>query len=276
MKILITGASSYVGARIFYDLQNDHQLLGTYFSNQLSPQFRQLDLTDASAVDQIVHEFQPEVIIHVANYPNSKNESDPEYKKLNLEATQTLVSAANQVEAKMVFISGIAALYDYDQYCLLKAASEKIVKTTKAGYLILRPSLVLGMSPNQVNDRTFNRWLKAIDTRQQQLKQDTVWEFYPTYIGHFAQIIGQVIRKKYWNIEVPVYTQSLQSEFSIASTLLNDYGIEVKPIQKRSQLESKNEGYQLLQSFELQPNIIEDVINTLAKEIKNRDHYKLS
>ncbi len=37
MKLLILGASSYIGARLFNDLSNKFDLVGTYFNNQTDP-----------------------------------------------------------------------------------------------------------------------------------------------------------------------------------------------------------------------------------------------
>lgn len=277
MKILITGASSYVGARIFFDLQDKHHLLGTYYSNKISTKFIQLDLTQPKNVRAVVTTFNPDLIIHVANFPNSKYEDIDAYTKLNFEATKSIVAAANQVDAKVTFISGVAALYDYDIYCQLKAASEDEVRKTTAGYLLLRPSLVLGISPNQTNDRTFNRWLKAVDQNKKTLEQDDTWKFHPTYIGHFSQIIQQVIDQEQWNSELPVIISSVQSEYSIAARVLTEFGLEVTPTNKRSELDLVELGEEKLSQFSLNPNWknYDDFVETLITEIRNRNEYLL-
>src|SRR4030042_4024236 len=138
-KILLTGASSYVGARIYEDLKNKYGLVGTYFQHQLFPELVQLDLTDKRAVEQIISQQKPKIIIHVANYPSVKEaaNNEPGYIKLNKEATETLVGMAKKIGAKRIFISSFAALNTSDIYGKLKLESEEIVKQPNAGYLIL-------------------------------------------------------------------------------------------------------------------------------------------
>lgn len=45
MKILITGASSYLGAKIYEDFKNDFDVIWTYNFNKLFDEFVKLDLT---------------------------------------------------------------------------------------------------------------------------------------------------------------------------------------------------------------------------------------
>lgn len=42
MKILITGANSYVGARIYFDLSKELDVVGTYHASKLSKSFIEL------------------------------------------------------------------------------------------------------------------------------------------------------------------------------------------------------------------------------------------
>lgn len=46
MKLLLIGASSYVGARIFFDLKETYDIVGTYHHNPLSHSFIKLDITN--------------------------------------------------------------------------------------------------------------------------------------------------------------------------------------------------------------------------------------
>ena len=54
MKILITGASGYVGARIFEDLRGHHDVTGTFQRNKFFTDLRQLDITDRKTVGGIL------------------------------------------------------------------------------------------------------------------------------------------------------------------------------------------------------------------------------
>ncbi|MFH1917254.1 MAG: hypothetical protein ABIJ21_08395 [Nanoarchaeota archaeon] len=56
MKILVTGASSYVGAGIYSWLKEKHSVKGTYNSNRLFPDLEFLDITQGKAVMDFVLE----------------------------------------------------------------------------------------------------------------------------------------------------------------------------------------------------------------------------
>lgn len=72
MKILLIGASSYVGARIYFDLKNKFDISGTYSTNPLAREFIHLDITDKDQVNKVIKKIKPEIIIHAANNASSK------------------------------------------------------------------------------------------------------------------------------------------------------------------------------------------------------------
>ena len=53
MKIIITGASGYVGASIFTNLRNHYEVIGTFHKDKLFEDLLELDVTDKNAVIQI-------------------------------------------------------------------------------------------------------------------------------------------------------------------------------------------------------------------------------
>ena len=64
LTILITGASSYAGSRIYFDLKDKYSLIGTYFSNPLSDKFHNLDLSDREEVLKFFAEKRPDIVVH--------------------------------------------------------------------------------------------------------------------------------------------------------------------------------------------------------------------
>ncbi|MEK7078733.1 MAG: sugar nucleotide-binding protein [Patescibacteria group bacterium] len=178
IKILVIGASSYVGARLYFDLKSKFDVVGTYSSSQLSKNLIHLDITDKDEVKKVITENKPTVIIHVGNNASAKwCDANPEKAVLlNQTATQYIVDFANEMNAKVIYISTMGAIKPSNLYGKTKFKSEKIVKTAKTGYLILRPSLILGYSPNTTNDRPFNRLLKNLDEGFPAI-YDTSWKF---------------------------------------------------------------------------------------------------
>lgn len=279
MKILITGASSYVGARIYFDLRDKYQVVGTYYQNKLYGKFIQLDLTKFQEVNQVINKLKPDIIVHVANYPSNKyvTGNKKRFVALNKNATQILVEVANTINSKIVFISSLPAIGQNDNlYLKLKLVSEKIVKRTKAGYLIIRPCLTVGLSPNCVNDRTFNKILKLIHGDSKTLEFDTCWKFRPTYIGHISQVIHQAIKKKVWNSTVPVIIDKVVDKYTIASDILKHYKVATKPTCSESSIPLPTIDFRTLSRFFLRPKSYEQMIDAVLDEIKNKDSFDLN
>lgn len=277
MKILIIGASSYLGARLYFDLKSKFEVKGTYSSNQLSKKFIHLDITNQETVDKIVSEFKPEVIIHVANNASAKwCETNPEKAVLlNQTATQYLVNSANVVGAKVIYISTMGAIKPTNLYGKTKLKSEEIIKTTKNGYLILRPSLILGYSPNTLNDRPFNRLLRNLDEKTSAV-YDTSWKFQPTYIGHISEVIESAINQNIVNKSIIIAVPEMKSRFETARDLLTPFGIKVIPIDEQdSTFEIFEDDLSELNELKLPKYTYEEMIKKIVEEIKNRDLYKI-
>lgn len=277
MKLLVIGASSYVGSRIYYDLRATYDLVGTYHTHRLSDTFLALDITDNGAVGKLVSKVKPDVIVHVANFPNAKSAEgrENEYKAVNLDATASLVDAANRTGAKFVFISGQAALVTDNPYGKYKALSEEVVKDARHGYLTLRPSLIVGVSPNQTNDRTFNRFLFAIEKGEKTVAFDTSWRLRPTYIGYLSQMIDQAIGRNLWNYTVPVYLPHVLDQATLARDVLTPFGIRVTGVDRKLAFPLIDFDESDLRKFTLIPHSYEALVATLISEIRNRDAFTI-
>lgn len=278
MKILLIGASSYVGARLYFDLKFVFTLVGTYSSRWLSKDFVQLDITDKKAVERIILDHKPDVIIHVANNANSRwCEANPDQAVLlNQTATGYIVSAANLIKAKVIYISTMGAIKPTGIYGLTKFESEKLAAETKCGYLILRPSLVLGYSPNTTNDRPFNRLLKNLDEGTPAI-YDTTWKFQPTYIGHISSVIQACIEKGIWNQTMTIAVPDLKSRYDTAKDILSPFGITVQSTDAHdSSFATFKDDLSDLKKFDLPQCTYNQMIEKIIDEIKHREKFILS
>ncbi|MEI6498531.1 MAG: sugar nucleotide-binding protein [bacterium] len=227
-KILITGASGYVGARIYADLKRDFDVVGTYNKTKLFPKLIQLDITDEVAVIKKISEIKPEWIIHIAADPSPVScESDPEKAiELNEGGTKNVVEIANKIGAKVIYVSSVAAMTNVDLYGKTKLQGEKFVENVEAGRVILRPSLIVGFSPNTTNDRSFNRFLKSI-TANAPAVYDTSWKFQPSYLGHISEVISQIIKRNITGEIIPITVLHLTTRYDLAKDILSPFGIKV-------------------------------------------------
>lgn len=276
MKILITGASSYVGSRLFLDTSSSHETVGTYSQHQLSPKFLHLDITDKDEVGTLIAIQKPDVILHVASNPHPEwCETHPEEaKQLNLSGTKNIVDAANANNAKVIYISSFAAINPINVYAHTKKDSETIVKTTKAGYLNLRPSFILGFSPNTTNDRSFNRLLKNLDQGTPAI-YDTSWKFQPTYLGHIRDVILACMEKSIWNHTIHITVPEHTTRFDSAKDILSPFGVTVSPVDNHDTTPFIKNPLSELTTLNLPQCTYHDMIHKIIDEIKHRDRYIL-
>lgn len=275
--ILISGASSYAGARIYFDLKDKYNLIGTYFNNPLSGSFSKLDLSDKEAVTQFFSDKKPDIIVHVANFPSPRNavNNEENFTKLNETSTEYIVEAANTIGAKLIFISSQAANNPDNIYGKLKVKSEDLVKKVKAGYLILRPSLMVGFSPNTTNPRPFNRILSCLDNKSVVGEFDTSWKLQPSYVGHLSQAIDKAIQNDIWNKTIPIFINEVITQYQIAHDILEPFGVFVKEVDQQMDIPLSPEDLTDMNSLELNPNTYQEMVELIVKEIKSRDKFKL-
>ena len=270
MRILITGASGYVGARLYSDLKKKHEVTGTYHSNKLFPELWILDIGNKKAVESLVKKVHPEIIIHVAaNASASWCEKNPELAvKFNETGTKNIVYSANQIKAKVIYISSFEHANTKTLYGRTKEAGEKYVKEAKAGYIILRPCLIIGFSPNTMNDRPFNRFLKNI-TQHTPAVYDATWKFYPTWLKHIEEVIEKIIEKKIINETIPISIPEKKTRFNIAKDLLSDFNIDVKPEYPTNVAPLISEDLTKLSELGLPYYTYDEIIKGIKKEIKD-------
>ncbi len=231
MKILVTGASGYVGASIFTNLSKYYDLIGTFQKTKLFEELLELDITNKKAVIQTFLTVRPELIIHAAAIPSRK--VCEEYPKnalvVNFEGTKNVVVAANSINSRVIYVSTLGVKEDPPtQYGKTKLMGERYIRKVRAGYNILRLSMTFGYSPNFSNDRPFNRIIKTIQTGQPS-SYDNTWKFAPTYLRDISTAIQMLIEKEIQSRILTVAIPELKSTFEIASDILRPFGRTVRP-----------------------------------------------
>lgn len=274
MKLVITGANSYVGARLYVDLKPMHTVIGTYAHHQLFPELLHLDITNTRSVQEFITAQSPDIIIHAQANANARwCDAHPEEAiEVNQEATQKIVAAANLVSAKVIYISSFAAINPSTLYGRTKLASEEYVKQTNAGYLILRPSFILGFSPNTANDRPFNRLLKNLDQKTPAI-YDTSWKFYPTYVHHMSEVIQGCIEKSIWNKTLPVVVPEEKTRFETARDILLPFGVPVEPVDNHDTTPNHAYDQSELSRLGLPHYTYQEMIEAIHEEIRHRERF---
>ncbi len=120
MKLFVTGVCDQLGHDVVNEaLMRGHRVCGSDIQTSYSgvaddspvtkAAYRQLDITDDSAVEALITELKPDAIIHCAAWTAVDAAEDEENKekvhRINADGTKYLATAAKSVDAKMVYIS---------------------------------------------------------------------------------------------------------------------------------------------------------------------------
>ncbi|GAB4158143.1 MAG: hypothetical protein Fur003_1920 [Candidatus Dojkabacteria bacterium] len=276
-KILITGASGYVGAKVYKYLQTAGlNVIGTYYSSPLFQELVYCDLTDPKQITDLFTQHNPDVIVHIAAKPsNSACDAAPEIAKdLNINATKSLVEEAKKHNAKFIFISSFAAINPSGLYGESKQIGEELVSTLDR-YVILRPSMIVGVSPNTKNDCTFNKIIQEIEKKNGEAAYDLSWEFNVTFLSHLAEICLNLINEsKFVNQIIPIATNKITSRYRLAEAILSPFNIKVSPIDKGVKRDEPAIDWGVYEKLLLPTKSYEEGINEIISELKAI--YKLS
>jgi len=275
MKLLLIGANGYTGARLYHDLRDLYDVTGTYAHAQLSTALVRLDITKPKYVQELVGSIRPEVIIHTANNASpSWCEAHPEEARiLNEASTQTVVDAANAIGARLIYISSSTAVEPRDVYSRTKRAAEEITKQATAGWLVIRPALIMGYSPNTTNDRPFNRILKNLDDKTPAI-YDTSWKVQSTWLGHLSEVIKLALDRNIRDQIIPVAVPELKSKYDIAQDILRPFGVRVQPIDDGKQ-PAPYMDLSPLAALGLPAYSYADLIDKTVAEIRHRQDFRL-
>jgi dTDP-4-dehydrorhamnose reductase len=194
MKILIAGKNGQVGSCLVDLLEAQTEL--TFLALDRD----QLDITDATQVNKVVAEYNPNIIINAAAYTavdKAEQESELAYA-INRDGPQNTALAANKVNAAIIHIS-TDYVFDGDsaesyvesdntapqgEYGRSKLAGEQAVAQACPKHIILRTAWVFGEHGNNFV-KTMLRLAKTRDTLGVVADQFGG----PTYAGDIAKTI---------------------------------------------------------------------------------------
>ena len=165
MKILITGASGFIGNRLIKRAIPNVLWVGSYFSNKKNGLYF-LDISNKSGTFSFFREHKPDAVIHCAALPdvNYNENNKKKARLLNFTGTRNIADACRKFNAKIIFLStdfifngGSGPYPEYakpgplNYYGKLKLESEEYIKKNLSRYLIVRTTNVYGYSNESKN-----------------------------------------------------------------------------------------------------------------------------
>jgi nucleoside-diphosphate-sugar epimerase len=210
-RILVTGASGLLGRailRVFQDRFGKSNVIGLAFSRAQDLGLVKCDLRDSIAVEAIIREYHPDIVIHsAAERKPDACESDPEGSALlNVTAVFALAAASAKAKAAFVYIStdylfdGTAAPYNEDaktcplnEYGRLKLRGEHAALAAHPRPFILRVPVLFGPC-SDVTESAVTTFAKAAKDSQKLQKIDD-WQIrVPTYTLDIAETLVLISR----------------------------------------------------------------------------------
>ena len=161
-RLLVTGASGFLGWYICRAAQSNWRVYGTYYQHSINipgVSLQHLDLSDAEAVQLWLGQIQPEAIIHTAalSQPNRCEQEPEQSYRINVKAARILAQYCGQREIPFAFTStdqvfnGRSAPYceidapsPINVYGRHKAEAERIIAEAHPAAAICRMPLMYG------------------------------------------------------------------------------------------------------------------------------------
>lgn len=167
MKILVTGSNGLLGQKLTKLILSDNtvSLIATARGESVLPispgQYHSLDITDSAAVDRVIGDTRPDVIINTAAMTNvDQCETNQEACwKANVNSVENLIAACTQHQIRLIHVStdfifdGTRGPLDENEkpnpvnfYGESKLAGEELIINSNLDWCILRTVLVYGIT----------------------------------------------------------------------------------------------------------------------------------
>ena len=218
MKILLTGANGLLGRHLVKKLaEKGYEVIATAKGESKinsigngKVKFLSLDITDGAAVNKLMNEVKPDVVLHTAAMTQV---DECELNKIdcwntNVTATRFLIDSAKETKSRIIFIStdfvfdGLHGPYKEEDepnpvnyYGSTKLAAEKAVIQSGLDWAIVRTVLVVGNTEDGQRQNILT-WVKEKLEKGETIKVVDDQVRTPTYVEDLADGIILILEKK--------------------------------------------------------------------------------
>lgn len=206
MKILVTGASGFVGRKLFSSLRSNYEVIGTYFRNK-NHNLLELDIANSDAVERLFEEEKPDFVIHAAGVGrHGEFEANPVLgDAINVGGTRNVARACINLGVTLAYVSSVFVFDGAKQtpytevdspapinlYGQSKLKAEAIVQKVP-GSIILRTDMIYGYNGKRLN----NGFLGVIARTQSQLGLNAEDMRQPLFADDLAKAIVTLVESR--------------------------------------------------------------------------------
>ncbi len=209
-RMLILGGTGLVGSTLIQYAYKDYKIHYTYNNNKIcffNLPCSKIDLLkDFSSFIKLTKTFSPDIIVHTVGNPSVDDcEKNPELaKQLHVIQTKKIVNIANEINAKIIFLSTDAVFngkqkikyIETDPVCPVnvysetKTKAEKIILTNSKN-VVLRPAVIYGWHKKS----RFSNWIIESLTQGNPVDPHIDQFNTPTLVDDLVKSIILIIKK---------------------------------------------------------------------------------
>jgi dTDP-4-dehydrorhamnose reductase len=200
MKLLLIGASGYVGSSLYSKLSQNHEVTGTHYKHSdKHPNLVLLDLNNQKNISDVLRQEAPDVVVHVGGLTSVDycERNKEEATRLNTDGVRRII---DNFGGKVIYVStnyvfdGSRGNYTesdptnpVNHYGLTKARAEEII-IEHPDNLVVRFGSVYGLNPR--NNKFFNRFFENGEPKNK-IDGSPELMLSPTYLSDVIQNFEQ-------------------------------------------------------------------------------------
>ena len=286
--MLVLGGSGLVGSTLINYAYKNFQIHYTYNNNKIDlfnlPSSKIDLMKDFNSLDKVIEKFSPNIIIHTVGHPSVDDcEKNSTYaKQLHVVQTKKIVKVANEINAKIVFLSTDAVFngknkkkyVETDPACPInvygetKVDAERIV-LQNSNNVVLRPAVIYGWHKKS----RFTNWIieslregKSVDPHNDQYNT-------PTLVDDLVKAIIEIVKQ---NVSGIFHStgKTCVNRYELACKIAEVFSFDKKLIKPVSSMEKKQEAPRPPRTC-LDSTKLEEVIDYRFKELDEGLKYLL-
>lgn len=215
MRIAITGATGFIGARLVQHFQASHEIVALHRSG--TSQLPSFDLSQTATLRASLESIDVDVVFHTGGMARrGQCEIDPELATIvNVDATRVIAEWCATRNVRLLFSS--VGLYESNVYANTKRMAERGIEETGVSGSTLRLAYTFGSSPSMSRPRPQMRLETEVREPGSQMF-DHSWEFQPTSLTHVCKIVESFLeRNETFPREANIVTTEATTMHALAS-----------------------------------------------------------